>query len=81
MREFPPKTLAELAGWIGNSAMLTLAEQGAKEPAQAAFRMPASDPGTVPAEIPATACQEAAPVGLAAGKAAGAGFGIAGLRS
>lgn len=81
VREFPPKTLSELAARIGNSAMLALAQQGIKEPEQAAFRMPAGEPGTIPAKIPKTDCQEAAPAGLAAGTAAGAGFDAAGLRA
>ncbi|MGI6192785.1 MAG: hypothetical protein ACOYI3_04400 [Christensenellales bacterium] len=79
--ELSPKVLTQLAGKIGNSAMIALSERGAKTPDTAEFIPPPFEPKTVPAEVPTLNCQTVDPSGLTAHTPVTAGFDAAGLRS
>jgi len=79
--ELSSQALFELAGTVGNSAMLALMARGAKSPELAAFALPADAPDTAPFEAGARDCQTANPEGLTATDAQTAAFDAAGLRS
>ena len=65
--DMPPPQIEELAGTVGNSAMLDLLSFRPRPLERADFRMPAGEPNNIPFQIPSDQPIELAdPTGLAA---------------
>jgi len=72
LRELAPGTLEELAGRVGNDAMISLSALCPPACALASFRFPRGEIGTPSFEVPAVECPLAAPEGLTEGDGNGA---------
>lgn len=69
--EAPPRTLEELAGRVGNTAMTALLAAQWPQPEETALTIPPGEPGTVPLSVPVMEPTLVQPGGLLAGAPGG----------